>query len=324
MQSFSAFTLTLTASFLVVIGTTGCSANFSAPVTSAVTTTHASIVGNLHGGQQGISGASIQLYAAGEPATGGTYGTGATPLITGTLPVTDLNGDFTITGDYTLPTQARHFYIVATGGSAGTGLPTNSHIALMAVLSGCTPTTALSPSLFVEINEVSTIAAVVALQPFLAAPSATNVGAPSIGAPASAYTSMQNGFEMVGNLVDLASGTALTHAQNYATTDNNALLLNSMADILASCINSLSSSGRCTSLGSAVMPTSQSFAPLDTIQTAFYIAQNPTNNVSTIFNLGGVAPPFTGLGSAPASFAMTTSNAASACQSSVALGSAAS
>ncbi len=307
--------------FLLPLCTLGCSSNFSSPTAAVVTTTHTSISGSLHGGQQGIIGASIQLYAAGEPTTGGDYGSGAVALIPlGVLPVTDINGNFNITGDYVVPPTARHFYIVASGGSAAPGLPPNSHIALMAVLSGCTPSIALSPSLFVTINEVSTVAAVMTLQPFMASPTLLNTHTPLLGAPASAYNSMQNGFATVNNMVDLASATSLTHTQSYPTTDNNALLLNSMANSLASCINSVDGSGQCPALFNAVTPNGQSFIPLDTIQAAQYMAQNPTNNVPAIFQLGGTNPPFAGLLSAPSSFAVTTSTANSACQAPIAMG----
>jgi len=50
----------------------------------------------VHGGQQGVSGATIQLYAAG--ATG--YGLAATALLTTTV-TSHAAGSFNITGDYT-------------------------------------------------------------------------------------------------------------------------------------------------------------------------------------------------------------------------------
>jgi hypothetical protein len=282
---------------------------------------HASISGSLHGGQQGIFGAAIQLYASGEPTIGGAYGTGAVALIPlGFLPVTDPNGYFNITGDYLVPLTATHFYIVANGGSAAPGLAPNDRIALMAVLSGCTPTIALSPSAFVTINEVSTIATVMSLQPFFAPPNLLDVHAPIIGAPNSAYNALQNGFSTTNSLVDYTTGTALTHAQSYPTTDNNALLLNSLANSLASCVNSVDGSGQCATLMAAVTPPGQPYVPLDTIQIAQYIAQNPTYNVPAIFQLGGTNPPFTGLATAPSSFAVTTSTANSACQAPIALG----
>lgn len=227
----------------------GCSSTGSFLPSPAASTPGAHIEGNIHGGQQPVVGATIQLYAAGTRLTGGGYGIGSTPLITGVLPISDINGNFTITGTYTLPVAASHFYIVATGGSAGPGLPVNSNISMMAVLEGCNADAALSPSLFVNINEVTTAAAVMALSQFMAAPAAGNTGAPAIGAPATAYSSLQNAFATANNLASISTGSSLTHAQSYATSDINALTLNSLADSLAYCVNSGSLGGQCSTGG---------------------------------------------------------------------------
>ncbi len=278
------------------------------------------IEGNVHGGQQALVGATIQLYAAGAPATGGGYGVGATPLITfGPLPISDNNGNFTITGRYTLPTTPGLLYLVATGGSSGAGNPVNNNVALMGVLQGCTPPTALSPAEFVVINEVTTMAAVLALQPFMAAPGSGDTLAPSIGAPATAYTAMKDAFATANDLASIQTGNSLNHAQNYATTDTNALLLNTLGDVLAYCVNSNpQSSGQCANLFSLATPSG--FAAADTIQAAWYIAQNPSHNVTPLFNLAPSAPAFMGLSSAPVNFTAPVATSPSACQAPVPLG----
>lgn len=62
---------------------TGCGLGGNFSSTAAKTAGAATTVqGNVHGGQQPVSGATIQLYAAGVPATGSGYGIGATPLLT--------------------------------------------------------------------------------------------------------------------------------------------------------------------------------------------------------------------------------------------------
>src|ERR1700693_5105122 len=68
--------------------------------------------GGVHGGQQPVSGASIQLYAAG--ATG--YGSAATALLTTTV-TSGAGGSFTITGDYDCPSASSQVYLVASGGN---------------------------------------------------------------------------------------------------------------------------------------------------------------------------------------------------------------
>ncbi len=106
----------------------GCSLSSNAPATPE---TGPAIQGTVHGGQQPITGATIQLYAVG--TTG--YGSTATPLISATLTTSDgsslLNsnanagnanntlpaGNFTITGDYTCPAGDPDVYIMSTGGN---------------------------------------------------------------------------------------------------------------------------------------------------------------------------------------------------------------
>ncbi len=315
----------ISCTLLSLVFAVGCGAGntLTSPATIAPNSQKLALQGVVHGGQQPVSGATIQLYAAGTPTTGGGYGIGSTPLITGTLPVTDSNGGFSITGDYLPPVAASHFYIVASGGSPGVGMPANTNIALMAVLDGCNASIGLSPSLQIEINEVTTVAAVTALQPFMAAPATENTGAPAIGAPASAYNALQDAFATANNLANITSGAALQHINSYATSDQNALVLNSVANTISYCINSSLVDGQCASLAANARPASASFLPADTIQSAWYIAQNPTNNVPALFNLAPAASPFIGLSSPPASFSTPVVTSNSACQAPVALGSAA-
>ena len=303
---------------LFAVGCNSVNSSFTAPVAASATPT---IEGSVFGGQQPVVGAKIQIYAAGAPTAGGGYGLGSIPLITGTLPTTNSSGNFTITGGYTLPTTPSHLYIVSTGGSSATGNPANSDIALMAVLEGCTPTSALSSSLFIDINEVTTVAAVLALKQFIATPVAGNMDAPAIGAPATATNALQNAFETANDLANISTGTALMHINNYATTDNNGLTVNSLGDILAYCVNSNTSTGsQCPTLFSDATPTGAGYSANDTIQAAWYMAQNPTNNIPALFSLASSSPPFVGLSTAPSSFATTVATSASACQSPVPLG----
>jgi len=316
--------LYLLASLLLTSAVIGCGVGPSAFTAPVAPSARPVIQGSVHGGQQAIVGASIQLYAAGAPTSGGGYGLGAVPLITGTLPVTDINGNFDLTGTYTLPTTPSFFYIVSTGGSPGPGLPVNPNIAIMAVLNDCTPTATLSSSLFIDIDEVTTMAAVMALQPFMAAPANGNTRAPAIGAPATAYNSLQNAFETANNLANISTGQVVAAVNDYATSVNNGLLINSLADSLAYCVNSDPlSTNNCATLFSSVTPSANPYIAADTIQAAWYTAQNPTNNVSAIYNLVSPTPPYVGLTAAPADFTYTVATSASACQALVPLASAA-
>ena len=113
------------------------------------------------------------------------------------------------------------------------------------------------------------------------------------------------------------------HVNNYATTDFNGQLVNSMADMLAACINSnTGSSNLCSSLFTGATPPSATYVPTDTIQAAWYMVANPTNNVATLFNLASSSPPFIGLANAPTSFTVSVLTSTSACQLPVPLGAA--
>ena len=115
------------------------------------------VIGQLHGGQQPISGSNIQLYAANSTTNAGA----ATALLTKTV-TTDAGGSFSITGDYTCPVSNPLVYIVATGGNPG--LPgssvNNSSIAMMSLLGTCNNLFAAGDSAFAYVNEFTTVASV--------------------------------------------------------------------------------------------------------------------------------------------------------------------
>jgi hypothetical protein len=326
---------------LIVTGCGSIGTTLTPSVTPVAGTTKVSITGTIHGGQQPVAGAAVQLYAAGAPLAGGGYGVGSTPLIPagqyflGGLPgciasggqvcyngvVSDANGNFSITGDYTLPTVASSYYLVATGGSPAPGMPTNPSITMMTVLQGCTPTTTLSSSLVTNIDELTTMAAVIGLQKYMAPPSLLNNGIPTIGAPSTDIVGLRNGFATAMNLVNINTGVSLKAINNYATTDLNALTLNTLGDVLAYCVNSATAGGQCATLSLNATP-SGSFAALDTVQDAYYMATLPTNNVGGLYNLASQTPPFVGLTSQPSNFSTPVLTSLSACQATVNLGNA--
>jgi hypothetical protein len=282
----------------------GCGIGADSLTKAATPTTEVTTVqGRVHGGNQPVVGSTIQLYAAGIPATGSGYGVGATPLIGSTV-VTDSNGNFSITGKYTCPTPAQQVYIVATGGNPGlTGTVNNTGLAMMTALGTCPAGSNLLATLpFITINEVTTVAAVTALQQFMAAPATANHNAPNIGAPTTAYATgttlgsvqsavigMNNAFITAKVLADPALGSSPNAAYAYATPES--AKINTIADMLAGCVNSNGIDGTCSTLFSAATPATRTTAA-DTIQAAWYIAQNPINNITNLYNLVGSTPPF--------------------------------
>src|SRR5271155_106496 len=77
--------------------------------------------GLVHGGQQPVTGATLQLYAVGTTGDGSA----STPLLS-PAPVSDANGGFNISGAYTCPAPSSLVYIVASGGNPGLPLGTNN------------------------------------------------------------------------------------------------------------------------------------------------------------------------------------------------------
>jgi streptogramin lyase len=227
--------------------------------------------GSVYGGQQPVSGATIQLYAVAATSKGA-----ATPLISATVN-TDSNGTFTITGDYSC-TGNPLVYIVATAGNPGSGI--NTALSLMAALGPCS---GLTSSTFISINELTTIASVYALAPFMS-------GYKNVGAASTNAAGIANAFQTVRSLVNATTGSApgpgLPANGTFSTTE-----LFILANILSSCVNSTGTGAPCASLFSAATPSGGS-APTDTIGAALNIATHPGSNVATLFNLAPSTPPF--------------------------------
>jgi hypothetical protein len=105
--------------------------------------------GVVHGGQQAVSGATIQMYSVNTATVAGA----STPMLTSAV-TTDSSGSFTITGLYTCPVSNPFVYIVSTGGNPGLGgSVNNTDIVLMAALGTCNT---LSSATFINIDELTT------------------------------------------------------------------------------------------------------------------------------------------------------------------------
>ncbi len=250
---------------------TGCSGGFStssAPVSVVGVNMH----GSVHGGQQPVTGASLQLYAANQ--TG--YGAAAFPLLT-TAVTTDNSGSFSITGDYTCPSASSQVYLVATGGNSGSG--TNAALSLMAALGSCGNLTAAT---YISMNELTTVGSVYALAPFMSSPTQMSTSATNV-------VGLTNGFAGVNKLVNFTSGS-LTGTTLPAGATLPVAELNTLADIIASCVNSNGGSS-CSTLFTAATPPNGT-APADTITALIDIAKNPSNNATALYNMVPAAAPF--------------------------------
>jgi hypothetical protein len=265
------------AAALAALALSGCGSGDVIPVPTQIK--GPALRGSVHGGQNPVSGATIQLYQVG---TSG-YGSAATPLIASTV-TTQADGTFIIDHDYTCASASTQVYITATQGNSG--FTNNPNLSLIAALGSCGN---LSTSTVIQMNEVTTIGSVWALSPFMAGPA-------KIGSTATNSTGIANAFLDVNTLVDtsagVAPGSALPPGATVPTTE-----INTLADILAACVNSgggiAGSTTACGTLFSAANPGGTlATAPTDTTTAAVNIAQNPALNIASLYGLAQSTPPF--------------------------------
>jgi sugar lactone lactonase YvrE len=169
----------------------------SIAITSAITGT--ALQGVVRAGTLPVSGASVQLYQAGNSGDGSA----AFPLVISgqsNAVTTDANGNFAIPAGYTCTSPNSLLYLVATGGNPGS-LGPNAQLGLMTALGQCA---GVNSSASVVINEVTTVATVWALAPF------TGADFTQIGSSNANYSvGLANAFATVNNIVNITTGQAL-------------------------------------------------------------------------------------------------------------------
>ena len=278
------------------------------------------ITGLVHGGQQPITGATVQMWAAGT-----TTGYGAGAVAVGSAVTTDSNGNFDLNpggGGSSACLNGQLNYITATGGSSqGAGGTVNSAAALMLALPAlCNKV--ITGGLSIVISEVTTVASVWALQQFISITPANGPYAGSavpwqIGTDSGNVIGITNAFAQVSQLVNIATGQSANSTLTSTVTGNSfvptltftttivpdANRIYIVADILAACINTANNS-----LGNNSLTCSFLFygvtangggglSPTDTIQAAYDIATAPggiTEYNTTGYN-GATVPAGTSL-----------------------------
>ena len=274
------------ASTMMLLLSAGCAGNFqttaSSPQAAAV------LQGSVHGGQQPVSGATIQLYGVGTTADKSA----ATTLLTAPV-LTDGNGNFSITGLYSC-TGVTQVYITATGGIPGGSLP-NPNLAMMTALGACSSLTATTQ---IAIDENTTVAATSALLPYMSSYAA-------VGSGTSDAAAMTQAFALASQYVSPSSGQAPGQGipAGYRAPIS---LINTLGNIISACINSTGGTAgdntNCGNLFTLATPSGGT-APTDTIGALLNIAATPQLNTATLFNLSPAAGPFQpSLSSAPSSF----------------------
>jgi hypothetical protein len=236
--------------------------------------------GLVHGGQQPVSGATIQLYSVGTTGDGSV----STPLLS-PAPLTDANGGFNISGTYHCPSSSSLVYIVASGGNPGLASGTNNAaLVLMAALGPCGN---LSASTFIFINELTTLAAVYPLAPYMTSPSA-------IGSSSTDAAALANAFTLASEFVNTANGAAPGTGVPTGTIVPVAQI-NTIGDILAPCIDSAGgTAGDNSACGNLfALTTLTGFAPpTNTIAVLLNLANNPTLNTASLYSLIPSDAPF--------------------------------
>ena len=268
------------------IALTGCAI---APTANPVPEQGLSLQGKIHGGQQPVNGAHVYLMAAnttgygGNGIAAGSLNASISLLSAAALPsdsvgkyvTTAPDGSFSITSDYTC-TAGQQLYIYALGGNPGAGI--NSAAGFLAALGDCST---LTSSTYIWVNEVSTIAAAYAFAGFAA--DATHV---SSSGTTLAQTGIANAFLNAANLATLKTGAALalTPAGNGTVPQTE---INTLANILASCVNSSSStSATCNTLfANAKSAGTTGTTATDTATAAINIAHNPAAAVAALYTI---------------------------------------
>jgi len=256
--------------------------------------------GRVMGGQQPLSGTTIRLYAVGAAGNGSPaidlLGTGSNGSATSVFSAGD--GSFTITGDYSCPVAAPStpVYLTGTGGNPGLVSGTNNtSIALVAALGPCNTLLANAATTTIILNEATTVAAAWALSPF-----ANSLAA--IGVSSTNLAGIIQAFAIADQLVDTSLGTSPNSSIASYTSMESAKLY-SLADVIASCVNTNGTDGKCSTLFTDVTPSGSK--PSDTFAAALDVVKNPAYNVANIFKLVSATPPFPGLSSAPNDWTMS-------------------
>jgi hypothetical protein len=286
LPSFKA--LLLASATLLTLGTSGCGTGTSPTpiasdaVTQPVAVKAPAVQGVFMGGQQAVAGVTVQLYQAG--TTG--YGSAATPL--GPSVQTTSNGNFTLPS-YTC-SPGSQVYLVGTGGQpiaavGNTPAVTNNNLAMMVGLGTCGGTYLNN---FINVNELTTVATVWALAPFM-------TGIANIGSSSTNSTGLANAFAAINELVATANGTlpgpTLPTGATLPLTE-----INTLGDILEQCINSgggtAGDSSNCGNLFNLAPNAAGTVFPTDTIIAAMNIAQSPGRNVAALNRLRSTSPVF--------------------------------
>ncbi len=271
------------------------------------------IQGRVYGGQAPLEGAQIYLLEASISAYGGpgiaaSASNASTSLIQSTATgatldtssgathgfyyvTSDVNGNWSISGGYSC-TQGEQVYLYTLGGGNGTTSYSNLSAGMLAALGTCPAggnfLSGPSPIPYVVINEVSTIATAYAFAGF--ATDALHVGT---SGSLLGQAGLANAFANATNLETISTGVALAVTPGSSSSAVPQLEINTLANILAACVNSTTPYTLCSTLFSdAESGGTTGTMPTDTATAAINMAHNPAANVTPLYGLSIGTPPF--------------------------------
>lgn len=275
--------------------------------------------GRVHGGNQPVAFATVNLYFAGQ--TG--FGSNATLAAT-TTTADDGAGSFSFvraadgqpnpgnTNTFSCPTGggSPNVYVVARGGNTlntHDSTVTNPASVFIAPMGLCGT---LTPSSFFSMSEAVTAATVAAVHQYM------NVNTGSIGADGIlvSYDGLTNSFNVVSNMVDLSTGQTRASFPRIGSATGVSVTatpeqakLNQVGNILSACVNtptgasgsSSATPNACDILFANAVPPASSIttstpgvtfsAATDVLQAAYYMFTNPTDlntaNLGRLYNL---------------------------------------
>lgn len=260
--------------------------------------TSITLTGMVHGGPSPIIGATINLYATQSNGYGG-----AGLLLKSTT--TGADGSFSFTrSSYTCP-AGQQAYVTATGGNTG-GNASNPNSLLMLAIGPCAN---LTQNSYLLINEATTVAAAYAVGNFttlsgttvnVSAPANNNVATPACtlngnGTSTCQAAGLTHAFQNAANLVAVNGLVNSVAPSNPSSQIPNALI-NTIADVLQACVNSLGgvagdNSTPCGFVFSDTTPPTTSTAspvtPTNTLQAALNLAKYPTLTPANVTDFFG-------------------------------------
>lgn len=268
----------------------GCNGALKTATTAAATNSLI-VSGSVSAGQQAIRSASVQIYATGTAGDGSA----ATPLSSGAVK-TDETGSFTLTGLRSCPSSVSEVYLISTGGSPVQLGAENPDATLMTLLGPCST---LASATSIHLNEVTTVASVYAMAPYMKGPGA-------IGASTDDAQALVDAATTASELANLQTGISpgSIPADEAVPTDK----LNTLANLVNSCVDSAGGAAGdespCGNLfqyagGQTGSPTRE------TVSAVLAIANAPAANVESLYQLATVQGAFEPvLNSAPADWVL--------------------